>query len=310
MLTLDEHERRLHALDEAYERFHNIRYKELLSPPEPNLPHFLEIAYHRFSDSCTERSISANSRNLLNLLGRSLLFFMLEDVAGANLENTVSKKIADELHSSKPPSDGRLLEMQINLIHSIDDEKRASLVTENLMILLPDIIQKHLRPVVEKRNRANHPPFDEIGFIEEAQMQIPIAIKKIRKAFRHIELIIPMHFTSKDGKICLKAQSLTGLRFEYPQRDFASDLEHTLTPCDTLLLCRVFPNQSASIKSETRMQENTLRAPHTKKETSATNEISEFVEKFVSNYNKLIDAQNELLRTRILMATQLNMFFN
>lgn len=306
-LTLDEHERRMHSLWEAYPIFHESGYKKLLAAPEPRLPHFLEIAYQRFLDSSEERSLSAHSRNFLNLLGRSLLFFMLEDVAAAGLKNIEIQKIIDELRGNKPLSDGRFLDLQLKLIQIVADEAAGSLVTANLMKYLPEIIVNHLRPVVTKRNRANHPPFDEAGFIEEARKQFTPAVESLRKAFRTLELLVPVYFKSKDGEITVRAQSLTGRRFEYPERDFLTTLGHEAIPCDNLLLCLVIPNQSqpAMPKPKTAKVESEENKRNASKASEDTCKFARLAELF----NEAEKAQQKLFAPRITKAVPLETFF-
>lgn len=312
LLTLDEHERRIHSLYEAYAIFHKSGYKQLLAAPEPRLPHFLEIAYQRFLDSSNERSLSAHGRNFLNLLGRSLLFFMLEDVAAAGLSNNNIQKISDELQGNKPLSDGRFLDLQLKLIQLLPDEAAESLATANLMNYLPEIIENHLRPIVIKRNRANHPPFDEAGFIEEAQKQFTPAVESLRKAFRTLELLVPVHFKSKDGEITVRAQSLTGRRFEYPQRDFLTTLGHEATPCDRLLLCRVIPNQSQppapkqSVMQANPQPEQSQESDQSSKKSQLSIDFSTLLEPMKA----LFEARQKLLAPRIIQAVPLETFFN
>jgi hypothetical protein len=315
LLTLDEHERRIHSLYEAYAIFHKSGYKQLLAPPEPRLPHFLEIAYQRFSDSSNERSVSAHCRNLLNLLGRTLLFFMLEDVAAAGLSNKESEAITEELRGSKAPSDGRLLDFQIKLLRSINTDARSALVTGDLMTILPGIIQNHLRPVVTKRNRANHPPFDEDGFIAEAREQLPLAIEALRKGFRTLEILVPVHFTSKDGKITVRAQTLTGHRFEYPERNFLSELGHEQTPSNTLLLCRVIPSQSQPPRDLAKPKHRAAAEPSSKMDQ--LDPKPKGVAKFEFDFSemalalsKVAEAHDNLFSPRIISAVPLEIFFH
>jgi hypothetical protein len=310
--TLDERERHIHSLGEAYTEFIESGYKRILAPPEPRLPHFLEIAYQRFLDSSNECSLSAHGRNFLNLLGRSLLFFMLEDVAAAGMSNPDIQKISDELQGNKPLSDGRFLDLQLKLIQLLPDEAAESLATANLMNYLPEIIENHLRPIVIKRNRANHQPFDEAGFIEEAQKQFTPAVESLRRAFRTLELLVPVHFKSKDGEITVRAQSLTGRRFEYPQRDFLTTLGHEATPCDRLLLCRVIPNQSQPPAPKQLVFEATPQPAQSQEsdQSSKKSKLSIDFSTLLEPMKALFEARQKLLAPRIIQAVPLETFFN
>lgn len=260
-LPLDEMERRYQSLEEAYESFVDNGYKKLIGGPEPQLPHFLEIAYQRFMGSRSGRARSAESRNLLNLLGRSILFFMLEDALASESGREVAVEIEQEVRGKKPASDGRLLDLQLKLIKGISLDEEEDFVTSSLMDVMPGIIREHLRPVVEKRNRANHPPYDEESFLLEAQQHLPAAISKLREAFRNLELIVPQHFTSEDGKLVVNARSLMGSHFEYPENLFATELGHEKTPTDQLLLCWIFPRQSNPFQAQQTEPRESKKAP-------------------------------------------------
>ena len=318
--TLDERERHIHSLGEAYTEFIESGYKQILAPPEPRLPHFLEIAYQRFLDSSSERSISANSRSLLNLLGRTPLFLMLEDVTASDQVNEVTESIRRELLSNKPPSDGRLLDLQLKLILSIGPVRGNSgispYVTETLMEYMPRIIERHLRPLVTKRNRANHPPFDEESFLVEARIQFPEAIQELRKAFRTLEILVPTHFKTKEGDLVIRAQTLTGHRFEYPEREFLSDLDYQSTPTEALLICRVFPNQSQPPKKMRRSDS------HIKNDNSQENkrvkqarlmdipEVKKASEEIKKAFDEFYEHRSRLCAPRITGAVPLTTLFN
>lgn len=310
--TLDEHERYIHSLQESYEEFTKSGYKQILAPPEPRLPHFLEIAYQRFIDSSSERSMSANSRNLLNLLGRTPLFLMLEDVAASGQTNEVNESIRRELLSNKPPSDGRLLDLQLKLIQSIDSVRSnteiSPFVTDNLMNYIPGIIENHLRPLVTKRNRANHPPFNEESFLEEARLQFPLAIQELRKAFRTLEILVPTHFKYKGDDLTITAQTLTGHRFEYPEREFLSKLDPKTTPTETLLICRVGPNQSQPPK-EMRRSDPRIKEDAAKNIQGKLTCPIDFT-KMDKAMDELYEDRSKLCATRIIGVVPLTTLFN
>jgi uncharacterized protein (DUF2384 family) len=246
-LPLDLYERRIASMTSAFWKFCEGDYKKLLLDSDPKLPHFLEVAYQKFADSSNEKSLSANSRNLLNMLSRSLLFFMLEDVISADLENDQSKALGLELACGKPPSDGRLLDMIIALIKSVPIEKYDRLVTKSLFSNLKSIISQELIPLVTKRNRANHPPFDENSFLDQSIARFPRVISKLRVLFQNIELLVPIHYKTESNYMVMHARSLTGHHFEYPEKDYwlMDDLiSSDLAQCNELYLCNVFPHQS------------------------------------------------------------------
>ena len=246
--SLDEVERHAYSLSQSVEGFIKNGYKKILEPHyPPRLPHFLEIAYQKFIDGRSDRSRSEQSRNLLNLLGRSLLYFMLEDVSAAGISDHTIEGIEREISSNKPPSDGRLYDLQLSLIKTLSKTEKDQIpdITGTLMHHLPAIIRNHLQPLVTKRNRANHPPYDEDGFLAEAEKQFPQAIDALRRGFSSLELLVPIHFKSNDkGEIIVTAKSLTGSHFEYPDLDFKSAQSPDKTPSDTLLLCQVFKRQN------------------------------------------------------------------
>ena len=311
--TLDERERLIQSLHEAYEKFIESGYKQLLAPPEPRLPHFLEIAYQRYIDSSSERSMSTSSRILLNLLGRTPLFLMLEDIKNSDPENQCAETIRQEILSDRPISDGRFLDLQIQLIKSIKKQTDTSnFVTESLMNYMPEIVRNHLKPLVEKRNRANHEPYDEESFLEEARNQFPCAIKQFRHAFRNLEILVPRNFKYEKGnvgEITLTAQTLTGHHFEYPDREFLSEIDPKLIPTDTLMICSVSPYQSQPSKKN--------REPGTTHEEEKNqldkSEYTEYNYNFSSLNSALIELRKSLKKsrtTKINKAVPLSTLFN
>lgn len=303
-ISLDQDERRLQSLQESYETFLNKGYKDILAMPGPRLPHFLEIAYQRFTDSSSDRSRSIQGRNLLNLLGRSILYFMLEDLSASEISNDKINDIERELYGKKSPSDGRLLDLQLSLIKSIPSEQLECLVTGSLMMEIPDIIKKHLLPLVEKRNRANHPPFDEDGFLRETNKQFPLAIEALRKGFRNIELIVPIHFKSNsDGDVVITAKSLTGSHFEYPENSLDTAIGFNKTPTDTLMLCYVWPLQSGPALSHPSSINNQQSA------TPNTNPTASIKER-VEEYNTAKKSMQNRQSTCIFGAAPLRKFFD
>ena len=314
--TLDERERHIQSLQESYPKFIEFGYKQLLGPPEPLLPHFLEIAYQRFMDSSSERSISANSRSLLNLLGRTPLFLMLEDVNASGQENEVTDAIRSEILSGKPISDGRFLDLQLNLIQSIKSVRLkmdiSPFVTENLMNCIPSIITNHLKPIVEKRNRANHEPYDEESFLEESRNQFPSAIKQFRQAFRNLEILVPRYIKYEKGSLgeyILTAQTLTGHRFEYPDREFLSEIDPKSISTDTLMICSVGPHQSqpskTTMKPDMSPEENNHR-----KDVRENNKYSCDFSSLKVILDEIYKNRKKLSKTTIFQAVPLTTLFN
>ena len=250
--SLDKRERRYQVLDAIHHAFFETEgYKDYLSPPPPELPHFLEIAYRRFQETQTASERLKQSMEVFNLVGRSLLFLMLEDIRAVGIQNEEITRIEKRIREGRV-SEGAWINFQkelINIVRNLDDhvveghELTQGFITKDLMETLSELLQLHMVPLVEARNRYAHPPYDDIGFLREAEKQIPHFIHKLRKGFQNIEILVPENFeTDHDDDLVVNARSLMGHRFEYPLRKILNCCPgmHKDMPTKKLLLCRVF----------------------------------------------------------------------
>jgi hypothetical protein len=204
------------------------------------LPFFLEYPYRRYrrADDPLDRIRAA--QQLLNVLVKSPLFLVVEELVSVG--DPTGQEIIESL-SSRPASDGALLNMQRQVVRS------SAVNTLKLFRPLLGVMQDHdtWGKMVETRNRYSHPPFDPAPFIDAMDKNAAIIMESLRGALSNCRFLMPIYFQFVSGQQILVAGDICNSDSCFRRVNVPVKLPIESFPCGKLVVWREDPEASVTL---------------------------------------------------------------
>ena len=221
----------LHAAPDLFDRrtemvqsLHNemlVQVESLIRP----LPFFIEYPYAQFIGTADRGQRIRHAQFLLNILCKMLILLPLEELQQAGDLPERIQTLVTQLRE-RPASDGTLRDLGRDLAKIVVTESLLSRlrVFGSLVTDAGNNLREHLGTLISARNRMQHPPFDENGFLAAAATTLPEIVGQLRETLRSLSLIVPKQVRPTREHVTVQAVKVMGENPGFKSFEFTTSL--------------------------------------------------------------------------------------
>lgn len=192
------------------------------------LPFFLEFPLHNYRKEDDHVMKLRAGQRLLGISLKVPLFLITEELL--SIGHPLGKTVHNEL-SGRPLSDGAFL----NTLGRITNSK-SPLELPIFQKLLDAFKDNGLwKQLIEARNRMHHEPYDEQGFIDIMDQNIPKIYDLYRSALEHVDFFVPQSLQMRDSKKFVQVEAIKSADARFQKVEIETNLPLETFQCDTLV---------------------------------------------------------------------------
>lgn len=200
------------AADSLYNQF----LEEILAAQNP-LPFFIEYPYHSYINTDDRIDKRVCGQRLLEIFTKIPLFLIIEELTASN--SPIGAKYLEQIKSDKALSEGA----HLNLQKELSKDLVANQVQLRVFRKLANNMMENFDAIgemVEARNRMQHAPYDEEGFLEAISKKAPKLISFYRDAFEGLNFVIPINSKIVGKEFVLKGEDIKGKDILFRHREY------------------------------------------------------------------------------------------